>query len=259
VTDPNVLPFKVERSIWIAAPADLVFRYFTDSARFASWWGRGSAIDARPGGEVVIHYPGGVIARGQVVSLEPPKRIVFTYGYDDPAKPIRPGESRVTVTLDEERKGTRLRLRHDIADATTRDSHAPGWRYQLSLFANIVTREAHGGAAELADRWFAVWNEPDAARRRAELESFVEPDVVFHDGFACVESRDDLLAHIEASRMFMPGMILARNGDPGFCQGAALVEWIVRGPDGAEQGRGANVFVFSGAGTIAGATGFWKG
>src|SRR5438477_11800544 len=50
----------LERTVLIRARARTVFRYFTDSERFAAWWGAGSAIEARPGGPVRIRYPSGV-------------------------------------------------------------------------------------------------------------------------------------------------------------------------------------------------------
>ena len=46
----EALTFVVERTVLIAARRETVFDYFTDSARFAAWWGKGSTIDPRPGG-----------------------------------------------------------------------------------------------------------------------------------------------------------------------------------------------------------------
>src|SRR6185295_11811411 len=74
------LPHRVDRTITILAPVDTVFRFFTDSARWASWWGAGSTIDATPGGRVLIRHPGGTEVTGEVLEIAPPKRIVFTYG-----------------------------------------------------------------------------------------------------------------------------------------------------------------------------------
>jgi uncharacterized protein YndB with AHSA1/START domain len=59
----------------------MVFRYFTDADRWAAWWGQGSTIDARPGGRVFVRYPNGVEAAGEVVAVDPPAKITFTYGY----------------------------------------------------------------------------------------------------------------------------------------------------------------------------------
>ena len=41
------LDHVVERTVTIAARRETVFRYFTDSERFAAWWGAGSTIDPR--------------------------------------------------------------------------------------------------------------------------------------------------------------------------------------------------------------------
>ena len=95
----NDLPFSIERDIVIAARRDTVFRYFTDPERWAKWWGAGSRIDPRPGGEVFIQYPFNATAQGTVVELVVPERIVFTYGYDRPDTPIPPRGPRVTVTV----------------------------------------------------------------------------------------------------------------------------------------------------------------
>ena len=53
------LPHKLDRTILIHASRDIVFRFFTDNERWSAWWGTGSTIEPRPGGRVVIRYPGG--------------------------------------------------------------------------------------------------------------------------------------------------------------------------------------------------------
>src|SRR5579871_4596733 len=105
------LPYQLERTVEIQAKPETVFRFFTDSARWASWWGAGSTIDARPGGKVYIRHPNGVETVGEVLEVLTPERIVFTYGYAS-GKPVPPGGSQVTIHLEEEPKGTRLHLLH---------------------------------------------------------------------------------------------------------------------------------------------------
>ena len=68
----TVLAHQLDRTLVIGAPPALVFRYFTDSDRWAAWWGAGSTIDARPGGRVYIRYPGNVEAVGEVIDVSPP-------------------------------------------------------------------------------------------------------------------------------------------------------------------------------------------
>ena len=85
---PADLPQLVARSILVRARRTTVFGFFTDSARFAAWWGEGSSIDPRPGGAVRIRYPNGVEAHGEVLELTPPERVVFSYGYPAPDAPV---------------------------------------------------------------------------------------------------------------------------------------------------------------------------
>ena len=59
--DKQTLADYVERTIAIHAAPGTVFRFFTDSTRWATWWGTGSTIDARPGGRLLIRYPDGTI------------------------------------------------------------------------------------------------------------------------------------------------------------------------------------------------------
>jgi uncharacterized protein YndB with AHSA1/START domain len=250
------LDFVLDRTVMIAARRETVFRYFTDSERFAAWWGAGSHIDPVPGGAVHIRYPNAIVAGGEVVGIVPPERIVFTYGFES-GQPIPIGASRVTVTLAEAEGGTLVRLRHELPSAEVRDEHVQGWRYQLSVFANVVAKEAHAGAGALVDRFFACWGETDPAKRRAELAAVAAPELAFRDPYSCTSGLDDLSAHIAASQRFMPGVVLQRKGDPRQCQGMALVDWSVNGPDGEERAAGTNAFEMTADGRIARVTGFW--
>ena len=251
------LEHVLERTVLIRAKRETVFRYFTDSERFAAWWGAGSTIDARPGGALHIRYPNGVLASGDVVEVMPPERIVFTYGYEDPAKPLRPGGSRVVVTLQERKDGTLLHLRHELPDAAARDQHVQGWRYQLAVFANVVTHELSARLTLAVDAFFAVWSEKDDARRRTALSTIATDDVSFADAFSCTAGIDDLVAHLAAAQLHMPGLVLERSGDVRHCQGTAVADWVAKGPDGAPRGRGTNVFELAADGRIARVVGFW--
>jgi uncharacterized protein YndB with AHSA1/START domain len=157
----------LERSVLIKAAPSIVFRFFTDSARWARWWGAGSSIEPRAGGRVLICYPNGARASGEVLAIEAPERIIFSFGYES-GNPIAPGCSRVTIRLEPQDLGTRLHLLHSFDEAAVRDQHAQGWRFQLSLFANAVAEEVFADAAVVVDSWFAAWTiTVDAARRAA--------------------------------------------------------------------------------------------
>ena len=252
----TALAHRLDRTLVIEAPQASVFRYFTDSARWAAWWGAGSTIDPRPGGRVYVRHPGNVEASGEVIDLTPPSRIVFTYGFDK-GQPFGPGESRVTVDLEPVARGTRLRLVHEFPDSASRDHHVQGWRYQLSLFVNVVTDEIHADAGALVDRWFAAWAEPDEATRTAALEAIASTGVRMRDRFSSVEGTEELTLHLGAAQRFMPGLRLQRSGDARHCQGTVLADWTAQGADGAAKGRGTNVFNLDADGRIVSITGFW--
>jgi uncharacterized protein YndB with AHSA1/START domain len=251
----TALAHQLDRTIDIDAPPATVFRYFTDSARWAAWWGEGSTIDARPGGRVFVRHPNGAEAAGEVTDVDPPSKIAFTYGYlkGTPG----PGESLVTITLERAGRGTRLRLVHQLADAGQRDHHVQGWRYQLSLFANLVASELHGDPTARVDAWFAVWSEPDAATVERTLAEIASPEVRVRDRFSCLSGAADVAEHIRAAQRFMPGVRLQPDGEARHCQGAVLAHWIATGPDGQPRGRGANVFTLGPDGRIESVTGFW--
>jgi uncharacterized protein YndB with AHSA1/START domain len=253
----TTLTHQLDRTIAIGAPPASVFRYFTDSPRWAAWWGEGSTIDARPGGAVLIRYPGGVEVAGEVVEVNPPDRIVFSYGFVS-GKPIPPGSSLVTIRLEPAGRGTRLHLVHQFAEAAVRDEHVQGWRYQLSVFANVVANELHGDPAALVDAWFAAWNETDEKARAAGLAAIASDSVSLRDRFSCVQGTRELTLHIGASQRFMPGFRLQREGDVHHCQGTVLCDWTAIGPDGQPRARGPNVFTLDPDGRIESVTGFWK-
>jgi uncharacterized protein YndB with AHSA1/START domain len=253
----STLSHVLNRRVLIRARRDVVFRFFTDSERWAKWWGEGSTIDARPGGKVYVRYPNAIEAGGEVLEVDPPRSIVFTFGFAS-GQPIPIGASRVTIELADDPGGTRLDLRHEFADEPARDHHVQGWRYQLSVFGNVVADLLFADAAAKVDAWFGAWSDPDDARRGKTLDGIVSQDVRFRDRFSLVEGRSDLEPHLSAVHRFMPGKRLERVGEPRHCQGTVLADWVARGADGAEKGRGTNVFTLDADGRIADVVGLWS-
>jgi uncharacterized protein YndB with AHSA1/START domain len=249
------LPYQLERTIIIKAMPETVFRFFTDSARWAGWWGAGSTIDARPGGKVYIRHPGGVETVGEVLEVSEGKRIVFTYGYGS-GKPIPPGGSQVTIRLEPDEGGTRLYLLHEFAEAGARDEHVQGWRFQLSLFSNVVANEVYADAASSIDSWFRGWAIADDRVREESLAKIAAPGVQFRDRFSVLDGLADVTAHAGASQRFMPGIRMERKGPVRHCQGTVLADWIAVDGDAKERMSGTNVFGFRPDGTIDSVTGF---
>lgn len=203
-----------------------------------------------------IRHPDGTEALGEVVDVAIGERIVFTYGFVS-GKPMGPGGSRVTIHLESQPDGTRVVLAHDFAEAAPRDEHVQGWRYQLSLFANAVSKIVQAHATERVDRWFGTWSDADAESRARTFAAVAVPTVRFRDQFSAVDGVGELVPHIGAAQHFMPGMTLQRRGDIRQCQGTALADWFASGPDGQERANGTNVFLFNADGLIEAVTGFW--
>jgi uncharacterized protein YndB with AHSA1/START domain len=252
------LPYVLDRSVVIRATPETVFRFFTDVGRWASWWGEGSTIDARPGGRVSIRYPGGVEVAGEILDIAAPERLVFSYGFVS-GRPIPPGASVVTIRLQPVSAGTELRLSHAFTEAAVRDEHVQGWRYQLALFGNLVANEVNGDATATVDAWFAAWAEADPAERERTLSAIAVPEVTFRDRHGLTSGAADLLPHIAAAQRFMPGIRLARRGSVRHCQGMVLADWVAVSADGQERGSGTNVFTLDAHGRIEAVTGFAAG
>jgi uncharacterized protein YndB with AHSA1/START domain len=252
----SALPYVLDRVVAIAAPRAVVFSYFTDSAKWAAWWGAGSTIDARPGGAVSIRQ-GAAEVVGEVLDVVEPERIVFTYGFAS-GTPMPAGGSRVTIRLEDVDGATRLHLTHAFADTGTRDQFVQGWRYQLSVFGNVVADGRFSDAAGTVDAWFAAWSNPDDAARNGALDQIAALDVTFRDRFSLIDGLDDLRPHLAAVHRFMPGMRIARDGDVRHCQGTVLADWTASTVGGQPRGRGTNVFTFGPDGRIVAVTGFWS-
>ena len=249
----------VVRTIEIAASRELVFRYFTDSERFARWWGEGSSVDPRPGGAVRICYPGGQVASGRFKEIVEPERVIFSYGYEGDRQPIPPGTTTVSVHLEEIPSGTRVTLRHaGLPSEEMVREHTQGWRFQLSLFSKTVGAELHADAGRVIDQWFEAWAETDAAKRRELLRGCAAPGITFHDPFSALAGYEDLESHIAAAQHFMPGSRLVRTGKPEVSHGHALARWEIRNADGQVGGRGTNAVTFAPDGRLLRVVGFWE-
>jgi uncharacterized protein YndB with AHSA1/START domain len=251
------LPYQLERTVRIHARPETVFSFFTDSARWAKWWGTGSTIDAQPGGKVYIRHPNGIESSGEVLEVAPPERIVFTYGFNS-GKPMPPGSSRVTIRLEPGEYDTRLDLVHEFAEEAPRDQHVQGWRFQLSLFSNAVCNEAYLGSGGAVDGWYAAWSVADEAKRAQALEKVAVPEIQFRDRYSALEGIDDLVAHVGASQRFMPGLELQRRGDVRHCQGRVLADWAAVDREGKEQVTGTSVITLALDGRIESVVSFAK-
>ena len=128
---------ELERKI--AAPPETVFAYFTDPVRYRLWQGVEAELDPRPGGLFrVTMNADGFIARGEYVEIDPPRRLVFTWGWEDVGG-LEPGASTVEVTLEPHGDATVLRLRHSgLPSEPACQLHTYGWGVGLDQLVEVA-------------------------------------------------------------------------------------------------------------------------
>jgi uncharacterized protein YndB with AHSA1/START domain len=134
----------LRHEVRIDAPPEVVFPYFTDPARLVDWMGVAALLDPRPGGALRIEANGRDVVLGEYVEVDPPRRVVFTWGFDGAAPIVAAGSTRVEVTLEPDGDGTLLTLRHHGLEARTRDAHASGWTHYLARLERAAAGEPPG-------------------------------------------------------------------------------------------------------------------
>lgn len=121
----------VVREVWVAARPETIFPFFTEAEKIVQWMGVSAEIEAKPGGIFRCQVTRKHTARGEMVVVDPYRRIVFTWGWEGPDATVKPGESTVEITLAEENDGTRVRLRHYGLSGADADSHNRGWTHLM--------------------------------------------------------------------------------------------------------------------------------
>jgi len=130
----TIVPGPLEVEQRVEASPEIVFAYFTDPEKYRRWMGTGAELDARPGGVYRVAV-GGNVASGHYVELDPPRRIVLTWGWEgDPDLPA--GASTVEIDLIEDAGATIVRLRHSgLPTDDSKDQHGQGWIHYLERLA----------------------------------------------------------------------------------------------------------------------------
>lgn len=247
---------RVERGLVVPAPPTTVWYFLSTDDGWSEWWGRGSTIDARPGGAMHIAYPNGQTADGRVLEVEPERRLVFSFGYDRPGTPLPAGSSIVEIALEGLGNLTRVRVLHLLPDDQQAQHHIAGWRYQLGLFASLVGRNALGARlGSQADAWHAAWALTDAPARRSALDAVVAPNVRVTEPMAQLSGLDDLDAWIAQVQQQMPATV-RRTGPPALGGDVATWDWeVVAGDQRIATGR--TVARVQADGRFAEVTGLW--
>lgn len=154
MTNPTPTPASAVRvSQRIRATRERLFHAWTDPAQFAGWWRMdgpgwtfsGATVDLRVGGEYRLSMtaPDGRVhtAFGVYRQIDPPKRLVFTWEWDDPAQ--RVGNTVVTVDIRRVTANTsEVVLTHEgFTNLAQAPGHERGWRQLLTLLDRSTSVE----------------------------------------------------------------------------------------------------------------------
>lgn len=123
-------------SVMIAAPPAAIFPYLTQAELLVEWLGDWADVDPTPGGTFAVDM-NRVAVRGEYVEVQPPHRVVFTWGV--PGRDgLEPGSTTVEVILTEAAGGTRVELFHHGLPSGEVTSHRQGWVAKLESLRSIV-------------------------------------------------------------------------------------------------------------------------
>jgi uncharacterized protein YndB with AHSA1/START domain len=128
----------------VPAPPERVFGAWTDPNRLAAWWwpqlaGTTYDVDARPGGRFRIASPAlGATVSGVYTQVDRPRRLVFTWRWEDDGKPEEVVEDTVVVTFEPEAQGTVVTVAHTSTAHLPDGGAEQGWNDVLDRMARVV-------------------------------------------------------------------------------------------------------------------------
>jgi len=142
------MPF--EKAVVVPLEPASTFALITEPDRLRRWMTIAARVELRAGGTYRWTVTPGHTAGGTVVEVEPGKRVVFSWGWEEHGDPA-PGGSTVTVTLTPVDAGTEVRLVHDGLTEEQAARHAEGWNHFLD---RLVAAGRYGDAGP--DEWAAA-------------------------------------------------------------------------------------------------------
>jgi uncharacterized protein YndB with AHSA1/START domain len=120
-----------ERTLTIDASPETVWEFLVDPEKATRWMGMNAKLEAQPGGVYYCEVIPGHTAKGEFVELDPPHRLVYTWGWEN-NEGVPPGSSTIEVELTPQGDSTSVRFVHkDLPGAEAIASHAHGWDHYL--------------------------------------------------------------------------------------------------------------------------------
>lgn len=121
----------------ITARPETVFALLADREKWLSWMGTDGTFSFEPGGAYRISVDAEHTASGRFLTVDPPARLVFTWGWEVGRTPLPPGSTTVEITLEPRPEGTLLHLVHrGLPSEAACFVHAEGWQHYVDRLAD---------------------------------------------------------------------------------------------------------------------------
>ena len=132
-------PEAGELEVRIEARPETVFEFFVDPEKMSRWKGTSAELDPRPGGTYRVGgIAGGATVVGKYIEIDPPRRLVFTWGWEGDDD-VPPGSSTVEVTLTPDGDATVLHLVHRDLPTGQGARHMEGWEHFVPRLIEAAT------------------------------------------------------------------------------------------------------------------------
>jgi uncharacterized protein YndB with AHSA1/START domain len=128
---------SVACEVRVKASPETIFPFLIDADRSARWFGRSASIDPRPGGAYRTEISDQIVAAGEIVEIDEPRRLVLTFGWEG-NQAVPPGSSRVEITLEPDGDETIVRLLHSGLPEGASEQHGDGWDHYLPRLAIVA-------------------------------------------------------------------------------------------------------------------------
>lgn len=140
-----------DKTVLLPLNVDQAFELITQPARLRRWQTVAARVDLKVGGEYRWTITPGHHAAGTFTEIEPGKRVVFTWAWEQPEAPAD-NVSTVAITLEPADGGTTVRLVHEgLPTPEALAGHSEGWNHYLD---RLLAAASAGDAG--ADEWAAA-------------------------------------------------------------------------------------------------------
>jgi uncharacterized protein YndB with AHSA1/START domain len=155
----------LEYELRVDARPETVFAFFTDPGKMVQWMGAQATLDPRPGGICRIAFrpleakigdfrallgagdpsrragQNGGVMMGEFVEVDPHRRIVLTWGWEQKVLAVPPQSTAVEISFSRDGEATIVRLAHRRLPPAAVAFHRAGWEH----FLPRLTIAAGGG------------------------------------------------------------------------------------------------------------------